>query len=892
MSDLLSIGTSALLTAQRQLATTSHNIANVSTDGYTRQTVEISARVGENQGAFTFGSGVEVASIRRNYDQFLTAQLRGYTSSQAEMDTKFVIGDQVQSVLASDSIGIGTSIDSFFNALQTVADDPTSIAARQVLLSEGDALSDRFKTIDDFLVNLEGSTNNEISATIGSINSLGDELADVNATLIRTAHTNADQNDLLDRRDQLLRDLSGLVDVKTIEDSTGSVNVLIGSGQTLVVGSENFGLVAVGNKFDASRPDVGIRTGNFTTNVTNEMSGGKLGGLLQSRTEMLDHTRNSLGRLASTISQTINEQHHLGSDLFGALGGEFFQVSGPSVIAAPNNPVDAKTLTVSMQSLQPGTNTINSVASVMSLSAVAGNGTAGDSYSVDVDSHTLTVTADGTTSLAQLLQTEASSVLGGYGYTASGLTGTAFNLTKPDGTNIALSNFQNLAGAGGSVTAAAVSGGSLASTTLTNNGDSATQSADTTAALLAFNDAYQSGEVVTLDVNGSTVSFNAGANAIATAGAFATAMTVSGMTATNNGNGSVTLQKAAVGNNDIANSGLSGITVSNLTASAAGVASVAVSADGSSTGTTAVLTDSRINQLSTSDYSVTVDASGDYMLQRLSDDFRVNLGANTTGGDLLSVDGLSFNVSTAGTTRSGDAYLVKPTSSAGQSFEMALSDPSLLAAASPARINVAAGNSGGLSVSQLTATDVSVATFATASKALSPPVSIQFTSPTQYNIVRSSDNRALASGLTFQQGQDVLDVNGLDFGMSLTFSGVPAAGDSFSVEYNADGVGDNQNALALAQALDRLSLEGGTANIQEGYSQLIGEVGKLARVAKLGGEAQSALAAQTESQRSATSGVNLDEEAADLLRFQQSYQAAAQVVRTANDLFDTLLNAI
>lgn len=891
MSNLFSIGTSALLTAQRQLATTSHNIANVATEGYSRQSVETAARVTDDQGGFSFGAGVDVANVSRSYDQYLTQQLRGYTSAQSELDTLFVVGDQIQSMLASDSVGIGPSIDSFFNAVQTVADDPTSIAARQVLLSEGEALTDRFKGVDDFLTSLEESTNNEIAATVTNINSLAEDIASVNASLLRSFQSSGEANDLLDRRDQLLKELSSLVDTKAIEDPSGSVNVLVGTGQTLVVGNQSFELSPVGNQFDAARIDVGMRSGGFTTNITSEITGGKLGGLIRSRDEVIDHTRNSLGRLAATITDTMNTQHHLGADLFGTLGGDLFGVIGPEVVPDPDNPVDAKELSATLQPQNSRTGVFNSQPSVLSLTSATGSGTAGDQYSVDVDGHTLTVTADGTTALAQLLHTQASAQLGGYGYSISPLSGSSFDLSKSDGTDISLSNFQNLAGSGGSVTAAAVSGGALGSTTLTNDGDSATLNADATQALLSFNDALTASEVVTLDVDGNTVSFNAGADRVATASAFASAASITGMSVVNNGDGTVTLQKSAGGNSDISNAGLTAITISNLTASSPGTASVAVSAGAGSSGTATVLTDSTITDLTTSDYMVVVDASGDHILQRLEDDFRVNLGANPTGGSLLSVDGIDFAVSTSGSTRPGDTYLIKPTAAAGQSLELKITDPSRLAAASPVRVSANSGNGGGLAVGELTVSDTSVALFASG-QTLSPEITVQFNSATSYDILRTSDGLPLASGLTFQQGSDLLGVNGLNLGIGLTFDGVPTAGDSFAIEYNSGGVGNNQNALALGRVLDQLSLEGGTANIQEGYRQLIGEVGKMTRAAELGGEAQAALVAQTELQQSSTSGVNLDEEAADLLRFQQSYQAAAQVIRTANELFDTLLSSL
>ncbi len=129
-------------------------------------------------------------------------------------------------------------------------------------------------------------------------------------------------------------------------------------------------------------------------------------------------------------------------------------------------------------------------------------------------------------------------------------------------------------------------------------------------------------------------------------------------------------------------------------------------------------------------------------------------------------------------------------------------------------------------------------------------------------------------------------------GMAVTLSGAPNGGDLFTIEPNINGVGDNRNALLLAALQTQLKLGGGTATLENSYSEFVVEVGTQTRQASINSDAQDGLLNQAIQAREAKSGVNLDEEAADLLRFQQAYSAAAQVIAAADTMFQTLMNVV
>lgn len=339
MADTLSIGTSALLAFQRSLATVGHNIANANVEGYSRQRVELGTRTPDFTGVGYFGNGVQIQDVSRFYDQFAVNELRSNTTSFSQFERFHGLAAQVDNLLADPQAGLSPALQDFFNALQEVADDPTSNTSRQVLLSEADALVQRFQNIDTQLTRLADNTNQLVRDSVNEINGIASAIGQINDDIARrgTPDGNQEPNDLLDQRDRLVLRLSELVSVSTVEQSDGALNVFIGSGQSLVIGNTVSQLVAATDPFDPQSVEIGLSRGGSSVNITAQITGGQLGGTLDFRERILEPAINSLGRVAISLGSSINAQHALGLDINGAAGGAFFNVAAIGVTANTNN---------------------------------------------------------------------------------------------------------------------------------------------------------------------------------------------------------------------------------------------------------------------------------------------------------------------------------------------------------------------------------------------------------------------------------------------------------------------------------------------------------------------------------------------------------------------------
>lgn len=334
---ILSTGVSGLNAAQLGMLTTSHNISNASTAGYNRQQIIQGANTPLFTGAGFVGQGTHVQTITRIYDQFLGSQVLSAEAGAAQMDAYQAQIAQIDNLLADANAGLSPALADFFKGVQDVAANPSSVPGRQSMLSAGQALVARFQALDQRLSEIRDGTNQQIAAQITQINTYSTQLADINQRIIlaQAGSTNQAANDLLDQRDQMLKDLNKLVRVSTVTQGDGAFNVFVGNGQPLVVGNQSYQLKAVQATDDPERTTVAIVGvgGTALTLPESQITGGSLGGLLAFRSETLDAAQNSLGRIALTLAQNFNDQHKLGQDLTGVLGTNFFTVSTPTVRA-------------------------------------------------------------------------------------------------------------------------------------------------------------------------------------------------------------------------------------------------------------------------------------------------------------------------------------------------------------------------------------------------------------------------------------------------------------------------------------------------------------------------------------------------------------------------------
>jgi flagellar hook-associated protein 1 FlgK len=327
VGDLLGIGISGLKAQQTALSVTGNNITNAGTEGYSRQTVGFTENTPQFNGGVWTGNGVSVDSIKRVYDEFLTEQMQRDSSIFSKFDTLSLNASQVDSLLADSGTGIQPGIERMFGSLQSVVDDPSSLPARQVLISEANGLVDRFSSINDRLNDQNDIINGQMEVITGQISTIASSIAELNEQIKLSFATSngSPPNAMLDQRDKLVGSLSELVALESVAQDGSSVNIFIGNGQALVIGNESNEIFAQSGNKDPSRAGLFFRNGDSVQEITTQVKGGQLGGVLEFREQVLDPTINSLGRVAMSITETFNQQHQLGIDFEGSKGENFFE---------------------------------------------------------------------------------------------------------------------------------------------------------------------------------------------------------------------------------------------------------------------------------------------------------------------------------------------------------------------------------------------------------------------------------------------------------------------------------------------------------------------------------------------------------------------------------------
>ncbi len=634
MGDMLGNAVSGLLSFQRALTTTSHNIANVNTPGYSRQSVELDTRNPVKLGADYIGSGVEITDVRRAYDQFITSNLRDSTSNYTRLEKFTELAGQIDDILADPQGGLSPVLQEFFSAVQDVNDDPSSGSARYQLISAAETLVSRFHSYDTRLQSVAKNTEGEIKISVEEINQITAQIAQLNATLEQNnASGNLDQqaSDLLDQRDALLQELSTKVSIQVINERQNNITVLIGNGQTVVAGGSSFDLNVQPDVSDPSRSIIVYNGLSSSSDISAQLNGGELGGLLDFRNNMLEPAINSLGRMAIGLADSFNDQHNEGMDLLGNLGVDFFSFNQPQTIQHTAN------------------------------------------------------------------------------------TGTA-----------------------------------TVTTTIT--------------------------DISQLTTENYTLAFNAGV------------------------------------------------------------------------------------------WTVTSTSGSSSVITAPSDTF----------------EGLTFNI--AGAAANGDRFTIKPTAEGTGSINVAISDPNLIAAAAAIRTSSSLNNLGDATISQGEVTDA-------ANVNLLTTVDLTFNNPAT-DFTATAD--VVVNGVTYAAGSNIPYSKNMQIesnGWQVSLDGNPQAGDTFSIESNQGGRGDNRNGLALSNLQIQGIFDRGTNSYQEAYSTVVGRIGSLASSAMNDRDAQEALMTQAEDRRSQLAGVNLDEEAADLIKYQQAYEAAARVITVAQTLFQSLIDS-
>lgn len=418
MADLLGIGLSGLRTSQTSLTVTGHNISNVNTPGYSRQETVQSTRIPQYNGYGYIGSGATVQDVRRLTSEFLTAQVRNNTVVASDVEAYKSQIDQLDSLLAGTVTGISPGLESFFSALQAAVESPSDIPARQLVLSEAEGLAKRFNTVHQRIDEQNQYINKQMGSIADQVNRLAGTIAGYNDAIATARGSGAEPNDLLDAREEAVRELSELIGVQVTEQD-GALNVFIGTGQPLVVGKQANSIAVTPSTTDPNRMQVEFLSGGSRQSITSQVTGGELGGLLRYRDEVLDPTFNSIGRLALSVSEQVNDQLGQGLDLAGNVGSALFKdINSPDLQALRSYPTganvaisDTSKLTTSdyrldLSTVPPSARRLTDNATL----AVTGTGTAADPYVIGDEGFTVSFAAAPTATTYTIMPTRRGAV--------------------------------------------------------------------------------------------------------------------------------------------------------------------------------------------------------------------------------------------------------------------------------------------------------------------------------------------------------------------------------------------------------------------------------------------------------------------------------------------------
>lgn len=347
-NSLMNVGVQAMSAAQIQLSTTGHNIANAAVPGYSRQTVKLATVQGRNSGSGYIGGGVMVQSVERAVNQFLTGRVNQTQSQSSADEVRHQMLSQLDASFGLGEEGLGQAAAQVFASFGDLAASPKDEAVRSVVLSGAETLASRFRSTSEQIEQLQDSTVQQVEDHVTAINGLAGKIASLNRELSGTGSLTNKPNDLLDQRDQLISELSQHILVTRVDNlgtdgqPDGTVNLFVGGGQSLVLGSGSEDLVAVADDQDSNR----VRVMTVQNGHQRELSAGLLGegalaGLMKFQNEDLRDTRAALGQMAAALADGINQQHTQGTDLNGQAGGALLSAGNAQVWPSTANARDA-----------------------------------------------------------------------------------------------------------------------------------------------------------------------------------------------------------------------------------------------------------------------------------------------------------------------------------------------------------------------------------------------------------------------------------------------------------------------------------------------------------------------------------------------------------------------
>lgn len=337
---ILNVGRGALLAQQKAIDVTGHNIANVNTLGYSRQRINMETNVPISFWPGQMGTGVRAAEVQRIYDRFLGTQINNENQNMGKWEAQKGALEKVEMIFDEASgFGLNLAMSDFWNAWQDLSDNPSGQAERTVVLAKGERLADTFQGIYSNLEKTQEDMDASIAGTVQDINLIAEQIAHLNRQISEVEINVQNANDYRDKRDLLLTELSGMIDFNSFEDGGGNVAVLVGNGRPLVEGNNSWELSTEPNA-DGFQDIVWIDSDGNSTNITDDISGGRLKGWIHVRDDVITASLASLDGLAGNIINEINNLHSLGFGLGGSTGYDFFSGTLASDISVNTDIID------------------------------------------------------------------------------------------------------------------------------------------------------------------------------------------------------------------------------------------------------------------------------------------------------------------------------------------------------------------------------------------------------------------------------------------------------------------------------------------------------------------------------------------------------------------------
>jgi flagellar hook-associated protein 1 FlgK len=411
----LSVALSALTVSQQEMATTSNNVANANTPGYSREVADISAGDPITRGGISYGTGVVLQKIESVADPILEIQLNQTTQQNSQLNTSLGQLQQLQTQFGSASSGIGADISNFFNSLQQLSPDPTNLELRQSVLTAAGNLATDFNTAATNLQTQRSNVDLSVVQSVGDVNTLTAQIASVNRQIGDLQNAGQDAGTLIDTRTNLIRQVSTLAGVSVIPTDSG-ISVALANGTTLVSGTQSFALTTELGTDGVQHIFSGSSSGN--QDITSSLTGGSIGGLIQVRDTEIPSVEGNLDQLASGLANNLNTANKAGFDLNGAAGTNLFlppSVGGVGAAATLTVNITDPALLAASSDGTVGSNGNLGVLSAVATQALANGETPIDSYSsivfrVGNDTSNTSADADASGLILQQLQDQRGSI--------------------------------------------------------------------------------------------------------------------------------------------------------------------------------------------------------------------------------------------------------------------------------------------------------------------------------------------------------------------------------------------------------------------------------------------------------------------------------------------------